>query len=94
MKVAILGSKNAILGFKAIGLDVFDSFKKINLADYGILFITEDWARKFRKEVNEISGQTLPAILTVPSAQGATKEGIRNLKKIIEKAVGSDILKL
>jgi len=94
MKVAILGSKNAILGFKAIGLDVFNNFKKINLADYGILFITEDWAKKFRQEIDEISGQTLPAILTVPSAQGATKEGIRNLKKFIEKAVGSDILKL
>ncbi|MFH1392514.1 MAG: V-type ATP synthase subunit F [bacterium] len=94
MKLAILGSKNSVLGFKAIGLDVFSNLKNIDLENYGILFITEDWAKKLRKEIDEISSQALPAILTVPSMQGASKEGIRNLKKIVEKAIGSDILKL
>ncbi|PIP16983.1 MAG: V-type ATP synthase subunit F [Candidatus Portnoybacteria bacterium CG23_combo_of_CG06-09_8_20_14_all_37_13] len=94
MKLAILGSQNSTLGFKAIGFDVFSDLTKINLDDYGILFIAEDWAEKFYKEINEISTRTLPAIITLPTAQGATKESLKNLKKIIEKAVGSDILKL
>lgn len=103
MKIAILGSKNSILGFKAIGLETFAvqsiedakillKVAKSNL--YAIIFITEDWAKKLRKEIDEIAGQALPAILTVPSPKGASKEGIRNLKKIVERAVGSDILKL
>lgn len=94
MKLGILGNKNSILGFKAIGLDVFDNLKNVDLKKYGILFITEDCSKKYSKQLDEISGQALPAILTVPSAQGATKQGIQNLKKIVEKAVGSDILKL
>lgn len=91
MKLAILGSKNSILGFKAIGLDVFNNFKEINLADYGILFITEDWAKKLQKEIDELSSQALPAIVVLPSVKDDSKEGLKNLKKIIEKAIGSDI---
>jgi len=53
MKLAILGSQNSTLGFKAIGFDVFSDLTKINLDDYGILFIAEDWAEKFYKEINE-----------------------------------------
>ncbi len=94
MKLAILGSKNSILGFKAIGLDVFSNLQDINLADYGILFITEDWAKKSHQKIDELSSQALPAIITLPSSQGATQEGIRNLKKIVERAVGSDILQM
>jgi len=103
MKIAILGSPNSILGFKAIGLEVFGVhtieqakvFLKVVKSNlYAVLFITEDWAKKLHKEIDEIAGQALPAILTVPSPKGAGKEGIRNLKKIVERAVGSDILKL
>lgn len=94
MRIGILGSKNLISGFKAIGLDIFSNLQDINLENYGILFITEDYAKKLHQKIDELSSQTLPAIITVPSAQGATKEGIRNLKKIVEKAIGSDILKL
>lgn len=97
MKVGILGSKNSILGFKAIGVDVLDFAclkDRQHLKNYGILFITEDCAKKMHKELDEISGQTLPAILTIPSLQGTSKEEMRSLKKIVKRAVGSDILQM
>jgi len=104
MKIAILGSPYSILGFKAVGVQAFgvvnenEARKKlseiIQSKLYAILFITEDWAEKLEKEIDEMSSKALPAILTVPSVQGSTKEGMRNLKKIVEKAVGSDILNL
>ena len=34
----------------------------------------------------------LPAIITIPDRNGATGEGLRNVSKAVERAVGADIL--
>lgn len=101
-KIAIIGNPDTVLGFKALGLEIFsinteeqglEALKNIREKnDYAIVFITENWTPKLEKELEKLEGQALPAIISVPSNQGATGEGLKNISKIVEQAVGSDIL--
>lgn len=101
-KIAILGTQDSVLGFKALGLDVFgvssidDSIAALDIIqeknEHAVVFITEDWMEKLSDRIEKFSGQALPAILPIPSQKGSTGEGLRNLSKIVEQAVGSDIL--
>ena len=101
-KIAIIGNRDAILGFKALGLETHDikseedGLKVLKTirekTDYGIIFITENWMPKLEKELEKFQGQALPAIIAVPSQEGASGEGLKNISKIVEQAVGSDIL--
>ncbi|NQU77538.1 V-type ATP synthase subunit F [Candidatus Falkowbacteria bacterium] len=101
MKIAILGTTDSILGLKAVGLTPFGVYTQeeaekaideVYSGDYGILFITEDWMPKLENKLDEVRGEALPAVIAVPSSKGATGAGMRDLRKIVEQAVGSDIL--
>lgn len=100
-KIAILGNQDTILGFKALGVDTYslvniDEARKslgvIKEKDYGIVFITEDWMEKMEEEISELRNRALPAIVPIPSHLGSSGYGLKNLRKIVERAVGSDIL--
>lgn len=101
-KIAIIGSSDAIAGFKAVGVDAFgvttkeEAEKKVkeiyDAKNYATLFITEDFVDKIKNFLNELEPKALPAIVAVPSQAGSTGAGLNNLKKIVEQAVGSDIL--
>ncbi|MEK9165386.1 MAG: V-type ATP synthase subunit F [Patescibacteria group bacterium] len=104
MKIAIIGSPDTILGFKAVGVEprgvnsieegsqVIDFLRKSD--EYGIVLITEDWAKKLEEELQLLEEKTLPAVIRIPASRGSTGEGLRNLKRIVERAVGSDVLKI
>ncbi len=101
--IAILGTPDTILGFKGLGLDIFgvttveDGNKAVSeimqANKYGVLLITEDWAKQLAPQFDKFKGQALPAVLPIPSQDGPTGEGLKNLSRIVEQAVGSDILK-
>jgi len=100
-KIAMIGSPDSILGFSALGIKTFGVISKeetlkaieeIKKDNYAILFITEDWYEKILKEIEEMQKKTLPAILSLPSQHGSTGAGLKNLRRIVEQAVGSDIL--
>ena len=101
-KIAIIGNDDAIGGFKAVGAtaigvkDIEDAKQKItaiyNSDEYAALFITEDWADKLKSFLMELPPKALPAITAIPSQSGSTGAGLANLKRIVEQAVGSDIL--
>lgn len=103
-KIAILGSKDSVRGFQALGVDTFEVSKVqqaqeqvqqvYNSDEYAVLFITEDWADQVRQTLEELPPKALPAVVAVPSQAGSTGAGLRNLSKIVEQAVGSDILKI
>ncbi len=101
-KIAIIGSHDAVMGFTAIGIDAIaisnpeqateELLKLYNGDEYATVFITEDWVDKIKTTIDELPAKALPAIVAVPSQAGSTGAGLRNLKTIVEKAVGSDIL--
>lgn len=101
-KIAIIGSPDAISGFKAVGCEAIgvktkeEAREKIqqiyDSSDYAVLFITENWADNVREFLNELPPKALPSITAIPSQLGSTGAGLANLKRIVEQAVGSDIL--
>lgn len=100
-KIGIIGDKQSVLGFKAVGLDVFDCtnedeaksiLKKIAKEDYAVIYITEGMCRGIMNEINEYNSMRLPAIVPVPGMDGGFGIGISRIKKAVEKAVGADIL--
>lgn len=100
-KIAILGSHDAILGFKGLGIDAYGLTEEnaqnqaeevLNKEGYAIIFITEDWTGKLESVLDEYRSRALPAIVSVPSPKGTKGAALKNLKKIVEQAVGSDIL--
>lgn len=100
-RVAVLGDKESIYGFAALGLDVFfvaqgedaePIFKKITQGDYAVIYITEQLAATLSDEIAKFSYKPSPAIIQIPGVTGNTGAGIAAVKKSVEKAVGSDII--
>ncbi|MCA9370347.1 MAG: V-type ATP synthase subunit F [Candidatus Peregrinibacteria bacterium] len=60
---------------------------------YAIIFVTEDMAQGMSPDdEKKLAKGALPAIIPLPSHQGSTGYGLERLKRIVERAVGSDIL--
>lgn len=100
-KIGVIGDRDSVLGFKAVGLDVFpcgqsDEAKKIleELAKdaYAIIYITEGLAAGMEKEIDQYKDSRLPAIIPIPNKDGASGTGMDSVRKSVERAVGADIL--
>lgn len=107
--IAIVGNKETILGFKALGLETHDAnsaeeaaktlfelkAKKVDENPaYAIIFVTEELAMGIPKEdYKKLSSEALPAIIPIPGSKGTTGYGIQRIGKMVEQAVGSDIFK-
>ena len=103
-KIAVLGDRDSIYGFAALGLDICpvslsddtsEAVKKLReLAEgnYAVIYIIESLAEKIKNEINRYRSTKLPAIIPIPGASGNTGLGMRMVKKSVEQAVGSDIL--
>lgn len=60
---------------------------------YAIVFVTEDLASGIPPEdEKKLARGALPAIIPLPSHRGSSGYGLARLKRIVERAVGSDIL--
>lgn len=100
-KIAVMGDRDSVYGFAALGLDVFpleepsEAIKTLRLLaenNFGIIYITEALGAKMETEIATYRFQKLPAIILIPGVSGNTGKGILNVKKSVEQAVGADIL--
>lgn len=100
-KIAVLGDRDSIYGFAALGLDIYpvseteDAAKRLrSLAEgeYAVIYITEALAAELESEMDRYRSRYLPAIIPIPGVYGNTGMGIRSVKKSVEQAVGSDII--
>lgn len=100
-KIAVLGDRDSIYGFAALGLDTYpvaerEEAAKVlkTLADgqYAVIYITESLQAELETEIDRYITDYLPAIIPIPGVSGNTGMGIRNVKKSVERAVGSDII--
>ena len=101
-KIAVIGDRDSVLGFKALGLDtVFaDSGEEARTAiqrlvaeNCAVIYLTEQLAREIPAEINRYTNALRPAIILVPGKTGSLGMGIENVNKTVEKAVGSNIFK-
>ncbi len=100
-RIAVLGDRDSIYGFAALGLDTYpvedkeEAAKKLKtLADgqYAVIYITEALQAELLTEIDRYVTDYLPAIIPIPGVYGNTGMGILNVKKSVERAVGSDII--
>ena len=100
-RIAVIGDKDSVYGFAALGLDVVyvgenddpnKAFKKLCESGYGIIYITEALAEILDEEIQKTNDNPIPAVILIPGISGNTGKGIANVKKAVEKAVGSDII--
>lgn len=100
-KIAVMGDKDSILGFKAIGFDIFSIGSKEESANllkrlveegYALIYITEDAASEITNEISLYRNSYFPAIILIPGNKGSLGIGMKSVKESIEKAVGADIL--
>jgi len=99
-KIGVIGDKDSVLGFKALGMDVFPAEgeevkKAVNrLAhdEYAIIFITEQAASTAQETIDAYKTVPFPAIIPIPNNRGTNGMGMAAIRHNVEKAIGADIL--
>ena len=100
-KIAVLGDQESVLGFKALGLDVYPAedadtgrtmLQQLARENYAIIYLTEQLAASLEAEIARYKDNLTPAIILIPGKEGSLGIGMAHVKKSVERAVGSDIL--
>ena len=100
-KIGVIGDRESVLGFQAVGLDVFPAgdaeeakktLKRLAKEDFAFIYITEQFYQYMMKEVEEYTDSRLPAVIPIPGKDGSLGIGMTSVKKSVERAVGADIL--
>ena len=100
-KIAVMGDRDSIYGFAAVGLEPFPitdpdeaaaKLRELVDGNYAVIYVTEALAEKLEREITHYSERRLPAIILIPGISGNTGKGIQAVKRSVEQAVGSDII--
>ena len=100
-KLAVIGDKDSVLAFKAVGVDVFDAttaeqaasqLKKLTAERYAVVFIAESLAEQIPELLAKAKLQAYPAVVPIPTGRQPSGFGMQGIKSDVEKAIGVDIL--
>ena len=100
-KIGVVGDKDSVLAFKALGIDVFPVVEddearriidKLSRDNYAVIFVTEQVAQNIEETIERYNRVTLPAVILIPSKQGTLNIGMQKISDNVEKAVGVNIL--
>jgi len=100
-KIAVMGDRASIYGFASVGLDIFPvddarealrCLRTLCESGYGIVYVTEALMGAMGEDVAPYRDRPLPAVIAIPGATGNLDYGMRELKKSVERAIGSDIV--
>ena len=100
-KIAVIGDKDSVLAFKAVGVEVFDAataleaqtlLKKLSQERYAVVFIAENLAEQIPEALGKAKLQTYPAVVPIPTGNKPTGFGMQGIKSDVEKAIGVDVI--
>ena len=100
-KVAVVGDRDSILGFKALGVTTYPvtsneeairALQGIARENIAVVCITEAVAEQIQPQVAALQKKMLPAVVFIPNNKGSLGLGMAQIKKNAEKAIGADIL--
>lgn len=78
-RIGVIGDRESVLGFKAVGLEVFPcdsqqeakkTFKNIAEDNFAIIYVTEAFYKGMAAEVAEYTDKRLPAVIPIPDKDG------------------------
>jgi V/A-type H+-transporting ATPase subunit F len=100
-KIAVMGDRDSVLGFRALGLEVFPTedpaearrtLHRLAHNDYAVIYITEQLSAQISSEIERYKDDVTPAIILIPGKTGSLGLGSAALQSAVERAVGADIL--
>ncbi len=100
-KIAVMGDKESVIGFSSLGMEIYPTYDKVNVASklkelaqsgYAVIFITEELASTIHEQIDKYKDSPTPSIILIPGISGNTGEGMDSVLKSVERAVGSQIL--
>lgn len=100
-KIAVLGARDSVLGFQALGLDVVmaestaearEHLHRLASGGYAIIYVTEQLASELHADIDRYKDEVLPAIILIPGKDGSLGIGMASLQRSVERAVGANIL--
>ena len=101
-KIAAIGDRESVLGFRALGLEVYPAdddsvkeiFRRLSHRDshYAIIYVTEEFVPLLSAEISAVADELVPAVIPIPSKNGSSGLGAAALGATVERAVGANIL--
>ena len=100
-KIALIGNRDTIIGFKLLGVSLFPTTKKEEAVEilnklvkkeYAAIFVTEDTASQIFEEIERLQKTSFTSITVIPNKLEKKYLGLKILRRNIEKAIGTDIL--
>lgn len=100
-KIAIMGDRDSIYGFAALGIATYPvstkeeaakTLKHLAEGSYAVIYTTEAVYSEILDEIEFYKSSLIPAIIPLPGVSGNNGIGIANVRKSVERAVGSDII--
>ncbi len=100
-KTAVIGDKQSIMGFSALGIDSFEVNEKSDAQkiisqlvkeNYAVIYVTEKIFSQISDTVTRLRHETLPVLIPILGISGNTGVGLRQLYESVERAAGSNIL--
>lgn len=100
-KVGVVGDKDSIMGFLALGIDIFPAYDsdeikksihKLVEDEYAIIYITEQASLLAKESIAKYKDDQLPAIIVIPGIGGSMGLGMNEVRESSKRAIGADIL--
>ncbi|MBQ3404324.1 MAG: V-type ATP synthase subunit F [Oscillospiraceae bacterium] len=101
-KIGVLGEKDSIIAFSALGLEVFPvegeqeaiaTFRKLAKdGEHAIIYVTESFYETLAPEIDKYKDSLVPAVILIPGRDGSLGLGQTALNAAVERAVGANIL--
>lgn len=98
--VAVLGDRDSVIGYRALGMtvididepqDVISAIDELMADHYSVIFLTETLAEKNQDELKKYRDRGLPSIIPIPSMKGSTGFGMRQISESVRRAVGINL---
>jgi V/A-type H+/Na+-transporting ATPase subunit F len=98
--MAVLGDKDDVLPFMAIGAEIFlstniDEIKNaiIEFAEkgYAIILVSDDYLKEMPEIIEQFALSPMPSITSIPGRNGKSSFANERLNNVIKKAIGIDI---
>ena len=99
-KIAVLGDRDSVLGFTALGLDTYfvettdearHTLHRLAKEEYAIIYVTEQLAANLSADIARYKTEVTPAVILIPGKTGSLGIGAQALQSAVERAVGADI---
>lgn len=100
-RIAVLGDRDSVYGFASLGLDIYpvrdlseaaETLRRLAEGDWAVIYVTEALYEGLAAEIARYEETKLLAVIPIPGVSGNTGVGMRNVRKTVERAVGSDMI--